>query len=175
MTLKNASPAVLLLGLPLLLMAPACQAVLGQPLAAAPAASAASASSSFGSSASAINRATAVVATLSASPSALYSTRSSSQANGVTVTEYADTSSVVFAVRWQGPMMPPLDVLLGSYFQDFQQRADASRSQRSLGSPLRIDSATLVVRSMGRMGNFHGYAYDPKRVPAGLQIDHVLH
>jgi len=107
-------------------------------------------------------------------PGSLYSARDSVLATGTVVTEYATPAGLVFALTWQGPVLPDLDALLGSYFGTFRAQADASRARRSLGTPLRIESGGLVLQSRGRMGNFSGYAYAPTLVPDGVRIDNVL-
>jgi hypothetical protein len=111
----------------------------------------------------------------SLTPSAPYSTRVSTTESGSTVTEYAAINGArVFAIAWTGPTMPNLKLLLGDYFQTFSNAAQSSRSQRSLGAPLQISEADLVVRSAGRMRNFSGYAYAPNLIPTGLNIHAVL-
>ena len=81
---------------------------------------------------------------------------------------------MVFAISWQGPVLPDLGTLLGSYFATFRAEADLNLSQRNLGTPLRIENSNLVVHSSGRMRNFSGSAYAPALVPAGLVIADVL-
>ena len=110
----------------------------------------------------------------SATPNNLYTTQITLLDTGTQITQYATPSGVVFALAWQGPILPPLETLLGSYFSNFQAQADASRAQRSIGSPLHIQTDTLVVHSSGRMRNFSGHAYDPQRVPKGLDIHAVF-
>ena len=149
----------LLFSLTVLLCLPSAWAVLGQPLAANVPANAGPPLRS---------------ALASTTPNPLYTTQVSTQDSGTVVTEYANTRGVVFALTWQGPVLPPLETLLGSYFSNFQAAADASRSRRSLGTPLQIQSDTLVVQSSGRMRHFSGYAYDPQRVPSGLNIHALL-
>ena len=80
----------------------------------------------------------------------------------------------MFAVAWQGPVLPDLQALLGSYFPAFTQSVQTTRAERSLGTPLSIQSTTLVVHSSGRMRNFSGYAYDPTLLPTGLRIADVF-
>jgi hypothetical protein len=110
----------------------------------------------------------------SLAPSSLYTTRVTQQDTGTVVTEYATSGGIVFAISWQGPVLPPLETLLGTYFSSFQVNADASRAHRSLGTPMQIRTDTLVVYSRGRMRDFSGHAYDPQLVPSGLQIDALL-
>ena len=121
------------------------------------------------SAGAAANPASAPIATTAA-----YTVHTSALDTGTTVQEYATPAGVVFAVAWQGPVLPRLDVLLGSYFAAFTTGANATRSQRSVGTPLYVDSTQLVVRSSGRMGHFSGHAYAPSLVPGGVRMGDVF-
>jgi hypothetical protein len=109
-----------------------------------------------------------------ANSSAPYSVHTTALDTGTTVQEYAAPGGVVFAVAWQGPVLPRLDTLLGSYFSAFTTGVNATRRQRSVGTPLVVESAQLVLRSSGRMGHFSGHAYAPSLVPAGVTIGDVF-
>lgn len=145
--LSGATPALAALGQPL--PAPAVRALSSTPAASSPAAT-------------------------TAASSTLYSQVSDTLPNGSVVTQYANSQQVVFAVHWQGRVLPDLAVLLGSYFPAFKAQASSSRATRSVGAPLHLASASLVVQSIGRMGNFSGFAYAPALVPPGLDMRHVL-
>ncbi|MEY4345697.1 MAG: hypothetical protein RL032_1529 [Pseudomonadota bacterium] len=110
----------------------------------------------------------------STNASALYTVHTTVLDTGTTVQEYATPDGVVFAVAWQGPVLPRLDTLLGSYFAVFNTGVNATRSQRSVGTPLALNDAQLVVRSSGRMGRFSGHAYAPSLVPGGITISDVF-
>ena len=109
-----------------------------------------------------------------AATASLYTQTSTLLDTGTRVTEYATPAGMVFAIAWQGPVLPDLGTLLGSYFSTFKTEAERSRSQRNLGTPLRIETSNLVVRSRGRMRNFSGNAYAPALIPAGLVMTDVL-
>lgn len=94
--------------------------------------------------------------------------------NGTTLSEYATPAGLVFALSWEGPFMPDLSSLLGSYFSAFKTQADASRATRNIGTPVGIDAGSVVVRSSGRMRSYSGYAYAPDLIPAGVTISDVL-
>jgi hypothetical protein len=87
---------------------------------------------------------------------------------GTLIREYADPSGTVFAVTWQGPAKPDLDVLLGKYFQTFL----AAPAQPGTG-PKFINQPELVVFSGGHPRAFAGRAYLPGLIPTGVDI-HVL-
>ena len=94
--------------------------------------------------------------------------------NGTTVHEYATPAGPVFAVAWQGPVLPDLDVLLGGYFNTFKLETEQARLLGRRGAPVDMTRDGLVVRSNGRMRNFFGHAYAIDLVPAGLAIKDVL-
>lgn len=94
--------------------------------------------------------------------------------NGTTISEYATPAGLVFALSWEGPFMPDLNSLLGSYFSTFKAQADAGRATRNIGTPVGVDTGKLVVRSSGRMRNYSGYAYAPDLIPSGVSISDVL-
>lgn len=103
-----------------------------------------------------------------------YVARTTTTPEGLVLTEYATVHGVVFAVKWQGPTLPELEKLLGTYFPTFRSQADASANERNVGSPLHINHIHLKLFSGGRMNHFEGYAFDPRLVPSGVEINHVL-
>ena len=103
-----------------------------------------------------------------------YTVQETQLENGTTVREYATPTGLVFAVAWQGPVLPDLDVLLGSYFNTFKLETEQARLLGRRGAPVDMTRDGLVVRSNGRMRNFFGHAYAIDLVPAGLAIKDVL-
>jgi Protein of unknown function (DUF2844) len=89
--------------------------------------------------------------------------------NGITIREYAATSGRIFAVSWNGPVLPDLTALLGGYFPAFKQAVDARRSA-GLRGPVAIEQDDLVVHSGGRMRAFHGRAWVPSLLPPQVTI-----
>ena len=77
---------------------------------------------------------------------------------------------VVFAVSWDGPALPDLRQLLGSYFDEYRTAAQAQRTNHR---SLIVQTADLVVASTGRMGAFSGRAYLPQRLPAGVATNDI--
>jgi Protein of unknown function (DUF2844) len=103
-----------------------------------------------------------------------YTVHESGLETGTTVTEYATTGGVVFAVHWRGPVLPDLDGLLGTYFAAFRTQAQQARAAGRRGSPMTVVTDSLVVNSTGRMRNFAGWAYAPGLVPTDVAIKDVL-
>jgi len=89
---------------------------------------------------------------------------------GRRVQEYVSPAGTVFAVAWEGPTMPDLSQLLGSYFSLFQT---ASASPHRRHGPLYVQSGALVVTSGGHMRDFHGFAYVTDLMPAGVSKDAI--
>jgi hypothetical protein len=97
-----------------------------------------------------------------------YTVHEITAAGGAVVREYVSPVGTVFGVVWEGPTMPDLSQLLGSYFSQFQQAAATSRHRRG---PLFVQAGPLVVESGGRMRAFRGRAYVTSLVPANLTKD----
>jgi Protein of unknown function (DUF2844) len=89
---------------------------------------------------------------------------------GKRVREYVSPAGLVFGVAWQGPTMPDLQQLLGSYFGQLKQ---AARPRRQRGGPLVVRGKNFVLVSGGHMRSFHGAAYAPDLLPAGVPAEVV--
>jgi hypothetical protein len=85
--------------------------------------------------------------------------------DGTVVREYVSQEGTVFGVSWQGPAMPNLSQLLGSYVTDFQR---ASQSPHARRGPLVVRTERVVIESGGHMRAFHGRAYVPSLIPNNL-------
>ncbi len=93
-------------------------------------------------------------------------------AGGSTVREYVGADGVVFAVAWSGYSTPDLAPLLGTYFGEYRaaSRAAAPRGHGRLRSH-RIEGAHVVVDRWGHMRDWHGRAWLPDLLPAGVDLD----
>jgi len=100
-----------------------------------------------------------------------YTVHEISSPYGEKIKEFVSPSGTVFGVAWNGPVVPDLKQLLGDYFSEFQQAAQASsRSQRRA---LAVRSDRLVLESAGHMRAFHGRAYAPALLPANVAAEVV--
>ena len=90
--------------------------------------------------------------------------------SGTAIREYVSADGQVFAVAWQGPLMPDLQQILGSYFADYEAAATGKRAGRG---PVLVQQPGLVVHSGGRMRAFFGRAYIPQQLPAGVALDEI--
>ncbi|HEX6821774.1 MAG TPA: DUF2844 domain-containing protein [Candidatus Sulfotelmatobacter sp.] len=92
-------------------------------------------------------------------------------ATGVVVREYASASGKIFAVSWQGPTLPDLQQLLGSYFEEFQKAAQLQ--SRPGHSPLLIEHPGFVVELGGHMRSFVGRAYLADQMPSEVSKQEI--
>ena len=104
----------------------------------------------------------------------LYKVQETQLESGTIVREYVSPAGLVFAIAWQGPVLPDLDVLLGSYFNTFKIEMEQVRLLGRRGAPVDMLRDGLVMRSNGRMRNFFGHAYAIDLIPAGVSIKDVL-
>lgn len=90
------------------------------------------------------------------------------------VREYVSRSNtVVFGVSWQGPFMPDLKRLLGTYSYLYLEAARNRRENHAGYRLLNIRGPSLVLQSIGHMGAFSGRAYDPRLLPPGVSANAI--
>lgn len=82
--------------------------------------------------------------------------------NSLTVRQYVDVNGLVFAVGWEGPVLPDLERLLGPFHPVY---ALAVRQQKRGVS---VQTPELVIESGGMMRAFNGRALLPAKLPAGI-------
>lgn len=87
--------------------------------------------------------------------------------NGIRVREFLTAQGVVFAVAWEGPVVPNLGQLLGAQFPSYTA-ALAARDRPVLQHRVRVDTPELVVESEGHLRAFVGRAYLPALLPPGV-------
>ena len=92
--------------------------------------------------------------------------------SGLRVREYVDAKGVVFAVSWDGPVMPDLMGLLGSHYSEYTD-AVAAQAPVGLHRALNIALPGLVVQSGGHLRAYAGRAYLPQLLPAGVTAAEV--
>ena len=108
---------------------------------------------------------TTVVSSVSSAVSN-YVTRNTTLATGTQVREYVSDSGVVFAVTWDGPILPDLKALLGKYFDTMV--AESARVPRAGRSPMAVNRPEVVINSGGHMRAFEGSAWIPAEFPVGF-------
>jgi hypothetical protein len=130
----------------------------------------ASASASLGGDASSVDadRVQMQGALLRVVNSDAYTLHEVQSSTGTTVREYVSSTGMVFAVAWQGPWLPNLRQLLGTYFDEYQRLQPVQRNRRARGSIV-IDQPDLVVQMSGHPRAFSGRAYVPRLMPLSVQ------
>ena len=88
--------------------------------------------------------------------------------------EFVDAKGQVFALRWSGPDLPDMGMLLGSYLPVFKASVQVARQAGKRGGPVVVQSGGMVMVSTGVMGAFQGYAYLESLVPMGLDVQSLL-
>jgi Protein of unknown function (DUF2844) len=99
---------------------------------------------------------------------------------GTVVREYVSSGGKVFGIAWQGPWVPDMRQLLGSYFDQYaranQAQAQANQAQKGARirrGPLLIDEPGLVVQIGGHPRAFAGRAYVPEMLPSGVRAENI--
>lgn len=100
-----------------------------------------------------------------------YTTRDSTLATGTRVREYISQGGIVFALTWNGPVLPDLKALLGPYFDAMV--AESARMPKAGRSQLTVNLPGVVINSGGRMRAFEGSAWIPAQLPAGFAAEDV--
>ncbi len=99
-----------------------------------------------------------------------YSVQQITAADRTVVNEYVSPDGKVFGISWRGLVMPNLQLLLGSYFTQFQQAAQSRVRRRG---PLVLRTNELVVESAGHPRSFFGRAYVPSLLPKDVAAEVV--
>jgi hypothetical protein len=86
---------------------------------------------------------------------------------GTEVDEYVAPDGTVFAVTWHGQFAPPMQQILGSYFQQYSEALQAQPKMYG-HRPLNIQEPGLVVQTGGHMRAHYGRAYIPNMLPQGM-------
>jgi hypothetical protein len=97
--------------------------------------------------------------------------RTSVDAGGTTIDEYASSTGRIFAYTWQGPTMPDLRALLGPYDASYRSGATANLAAGRELHAARVARPDVVVESGGQMRSYVGRAWLPDALPAGVTPD----
>jgi hypothetical protein len=111
---------------------------------------------------------------LQSTPTQQYILHEITTSGGTLIREYETPQGKIFAVTWKGPMPPNLQQLFGSYYDQFQSAAAASaQAHPGMHRQLSIAQPDFVMQALGRMRAFHGKAYIPSLVPAGISVGNL--
>jgi hypothetical protein len=96
----------------------------------------------------------------------LYDLHEAQTPAGVRVRQYVDRASgKVFALTWQGPQLPDVNTLLGSYASRYQAAAKEHHGSHHV---LTIDDPDLKVSVLRLQRGWQGDAYLPNAIPQGV-------
>jgi len=105
-----------------------------------------------------------------------YQVKAFSTSFGTVVREYVYQGSV-FAVAWNGPVIPDLAQLFGhanyAIYGNAVSAQHKAHSTHSNRRALTVSEPTLVVHSYGRVPHFTGSAYIPGLIPAGVSTTDI--
>jgi hypothetical protein len=93
--------------------------------------------------------------------------------HGTVVREYVSPAGTVFGVAWQGPFMPDLHQVLGSYLQQFSAAAQEDHAKHPGRHPLNINQPGLVIETSGHMRAYYGRVFVPELVPQAVNAGEI--
>jgi hypothetical protein len=106
-----------------------------------------------------------------ATPVAGYTMSEITLPSGTVVHEYVSSEGKVFAVTWNGMVVPDLSQTLGSYFAEY--KAAATATPHASHHNLTVQQPNLVVRTGGHMRHWYGHAYVPSLLPPNFSLDDI--
>ena len=103
-------------------------------------------------------------------PTQNYTVHEMQTARGTLIRQFVSSGGTVFAVSWQGSA-PDLEQLLGAYFDQYVEAAQAQAGRRARG--VHIDTGDFVFESGGHMRFVSGRAFLHSKLPSGVTSDQV--
>jgi hypothetical protein len=100
-----------------------------------------------------------------------YSVHEITASANTVVKEYVSPAGKVFAITWHGQFIPDMQLLLGTYYDQYAQAAKAQRESHVGRHPVNIQQPGLVFQNGGHMRSYIGRAYVPEMVPQGVNVD----
>jgi len=93
---------------------------------------------------------------------------------GLTVREYVSPDGIIFAVSWRGIGIPNLSVLLGDYFQAYEDaRSESLKKEPKLRGPMAFATADLIIETGGHMRDLWGRAVAPALLPPSVTLQDI--
>jgi Protein of unknown function (DUF2844) len=92
--------------------------------------------------------------------------------NGARVREFVSPKGLVFGVSWQGPFMPDLQQLLGTYATTLHTAPPDQTQVRHMRG-LFVKTKDFVFVSSGHMRFWKGHAYVPSLLPGNVSPEVV--
>jgi hypothetical protein len=94
-------------------------------------------------------------------------------ATGIAVNEYVGPDATVFAVTWRGRRPPDLSRLLGSYFLQYREAANAGGLTAHGLHRASVRGSEVVVETAGHMRDMWGRAMLPAIIPPGVERSEI--
>ncbi len=91
----------------------------------------------------------------------------------IVVREFVGPDGHVFGVAWQGPALPDLAQLFGSYYGQYSDAIKTETRTYAGHRPVNIQQPRLVVQGGGHMLGHFGRAYVPDMLPEGVSTDAI--
>jgi hypothetical protein len=102
-----------------------------------------------------------------------YTVEQMTTASGIAVNEYVGPDASVFAVTWRGRRPPNLSMLLGSYFAQYQEAANAGGLTAHGLHHASVRGSEVVVEMAGHMRDMSGRAFLPAMLPHGVEQSEI--
>ena len=93
--------------------------------------------------------------------------------HGMVVREYVSPAGKVFGIAWQGPFMPDMHQVLGSYLPQYSAALQEEHSKRPGRHPLNINQPGLVIETSGHMRAYYGRVFVPELVPQAVNAGEI--
>lgn len=97
----------------------------------------------------------------------------STDTHRIRVRQYVTAEGKVYAVSWDGPAMPDVAALLGTWFGAYQTSAVAAQAGAQSLHSLHVERSDLVVETAVRLRDFTGRAWLPAAIPPGVTTDDI--
>ena len=102
-----------------------------------------------------------------------YTVEQMTVASGIAVKEYVGPNGRVFAVTWRGRRPPDLSVLLGSYFSQYEDAANAGGLTAHGLHHASVRGSDVTVETAGHMRDMWGRALLPAMLPPGVEQSEI--
>ena len=112
-------------------------------------------------------------AQITMAPNGAYSVHELQSPYKTVVREFISSDGRVFGVAWQGPFIPNMQQILGTYFQQYSAAAKEAKSKYAGRRPMNIQQPGLVVQTSGHMRSYWGRAFVPDMVPQGVSAQEI--
>lgn len=102
-----------------------------------------------------------------------YTVEEMTTASAIAVKEYVGADGEVFAVTWRGRRPPNLSILLGRYFTQYQDAANADGLTAHGLHHASVRGSEVAVETAGHMRDMWGRALLPAMLPPGVEQSEI--